>query len=133
MVKRTVFIAATILSFLWAGNASAGEHVAIEQGFNIFCQKWIESLNRYSKTHIRCSKENDEFVAQYSSYSADFEITVKKADSGKASYIGILKHKETKHQYKAQTCEGALIGPFTVSGEYSVTEIFMYSNGSWER
>ncbi|MEI6125183.1 MAG: hypothetical protein WCQ99_01385 [Pseudomonadota bacterium] len=133
MAKRSAFIFAVFLIFLWVGNARAGEHVEIEQRFNSYCQKWIDALNKYSKAHISCSKVNDEFVAQYLAYNTDFEITVKKTDAAKASYIGILKHKETKYQGKAQTCEGALLGPFAVAYEYPVTEIFLYSNGSWER
>lgn len=112
--------------------AFSAEDPILEQSFKKFCTEWIETLNKYAASNMRCTQKESAYVAAYACCSKDFETTVKKAESQQSAYVGLLKYKETKYQNSAQTCEGAVQGPFTVLSECNVTQIFLYRKGRWQ-
>lgn len=114
---------------------ASDEGEEVEASFKRFNQQWMDRLYAMEKNgreNLSCRKVKDSFIAEYTCYSRTYSARTKPTGSRETPYIGVLTYQEQKFISQASTYEGAINGKFILFNEFPVTQIFSFSDGTWQ-
>lgn len=130
-----LFCAAVVLA-VSIPYASTAELPAVENRFQEFSRSWMARLDSISQKNRRVMKLEKglakKFVGRYVCYGPQCRIEVKKTDSDKTPYVGIIYYPQKVIRLSGDTRQEVLDDKGTVVEETRVTEIFPYMDGRWK-
>lgn len=116
-------------------SASTAELPTVENRFQEFSRSWMARLDSISQKNRRAMKLEKglakKFVGRYVCYGPQCRIEVKKTDSAKTPYVGIIYYPQKLIRLTGDTRQEAMDDQGTVVEETRVTEIFPYMDGRW--
>lgn len=109
----------------------------MHERFTKFAHKWVAKLNRNhtaSRSRMKISKSgNGSFLAKYHHFDGSTIVCrVKRTKSAKVPFVGILRYKERVYQSTGGSESECRSGDFEAVRTIAVTEIFNYSNNTWQ-
>ena len=108
----------------------------VEERFAAFAKRWVENCQRNfthnaGKREIRA--EQGGVVVRYTAIDErSVAWRLKTTSSENSPYVGILTYHRTDLESRGKDRKEAEAKEFTVTRAVKVTEIFRYSNGSWQ-
>lgn len=118
-----------------SGIAAAASDQQIELSFREFAGEYMRNLRQEN-----CRSDKDSQLQAYDqgvfirtvAYEGQWAIQLKKTDSRLTPYIGLLNYLETHLVKYGPEAETLALNPEIVVTEIPVTEIFRFSEGSWQ-
>ncbi|WP_052506996.1 hypothetical protein [Desulfonatronovibrio magnus] len=112
------------------------ENHSLHSLFHDFAKARVQIINKnfvHTPENLYVGPSETLFVARYHQVDpATITIQVKKTNSGRTPYIGILSYRESVYESNGGCNASVAQGPFAPVRHRDVTEIFRYVQNRWQ-
>lgn len=113
-----------------------GKDHVLHENFHDFAYTRIQMINSnymHTPENMLVEPLGSRYVARYQSVDpSTITVQVKKTDSGRTPFIGVMRYIESVHESSGQCRVSVLDGPFRPVQRRRITEIFRYVQNGWQ-
>ena len=104
--------------------------------FTNFAKYWVEKVNRNRANNANNltvnESENGAFTASFQAAEPEsLQLEVKPSESSLIPFVGVMRYMEKHYECSGATPDDAKKGPFKVTKQTKMTEIFGYAKDHW--